>query len=97
MSKSKHTPGPWYGKPTSAGQGLIIDEKSGAAIAVSYDAEQSSLIAAAPDLLNALEMAEGVVAHYVDMHLTGSLSGRAAVKAILLEIRRAITAAKGGE
>lgn len=44
----------WYSKPTGCGgQGLVIDEATGNNIAVAYDETNGSLIAAAPDLLEA--------------------------------------------
>jgi len=51
---AKHTPGPWYETTTGNHQGLIISETDGANIAVAYDKRDASLIAAAPDLLKAL-------------------------------------------
>lgn len=51
---SKHTPGPWYVAKTGNDQGLIISEQTGSNVAVSYDAKDAPLIAAAPDLLAAL-------------------------------------------
>lgn len=53
--ETKHTPGPWYFKPTSGGQGLIISEATGANVAVAYDVKDGPTLAAAPDLLAALE------------------------------------------
>ena len=50
----KHTPGPWTGKEQMNGQGLIYAEESGENIAVSYKGKNAYLIAAAPDLLQAL-------------------------------------------
>lgn len=53
-----HTIGPWYA--TNAGndyQGLVIDEATGANIAVSYDKTHATLIAAAPEMLEALKLA----------------------------------------
>ena len=50
----------WYAKITNRGsvheQGLVIDEKTGANIAVTYDPKDAPLVAAAPDLLAALEV-----------------------------------------
>jgi hypothetical protein len=51
---TKHTPGPWYYKDGSMGQGLIISEQTGANIAVAYDKRDSALLAASPELLEAL-------------------------------------------
>ena len=44
----------WTGQITSSQQGLIIDNETGRSIAVAYDPKHTSIIAAAPDLLNAL-------------------------------------------
>lgn len=55
MNKTQ-APFHWYA--TKAGndhQGLVIDEDTGATIAVTYDAKNAPLIAAAPDLLAELE------------------------------------------
>jgi hypothetical protein len=49
------TQAPWYSKPSSGHQGLIISEATGANVAVSYDQADGPLIAAAPDLLEALQ------------------------------------------
>ncbi len=50
--ETKHTPGPWY--ETGNHQGLIISEATSANVAVAYDKKDAALIAAAPDLLEAL-------------------------------------------
>jgi len=47
----------WYAANTGNHQGLIIDEESGRSIAVSYEKEDANLIAAAPELLKACELA----------------------------------------
>jgi hypothetical protein len=52
---NKHTPGEWIGKATGAGQGLIYAEKDGRNVAVAYHARDTDLIAAAPDMLEALQ------------------------------------------
>lgn len=41
----------WYSKNTGSDQALIIDEKTGESIAVSYRPENGPLLAAAPVLL----------------------------------------------
>ncbi len=51
----------WYVGNTGNHQGLIIDEKTGDNIAVSYKKEDAALIAAAPELLEALK--DLIVAH----------------------------------
>jgi hypothetical protein len=60
-TNTQHTPGPCYHKSTSAGQSLIIEESTGRNIAVSYDEKDGPLLAAAPDLLAALQEAERVI------------------------------------
>jgi hypothetical protein len=57
---SKHTPGPWASVHDADGDYLIMSPESGRFIAVTYtDAEQDEanarLIAAAPEMLEALE------------------------------------------
>jgi hypothetical protein len=50
----------WTGQITSSAQGLVIDDETGRNIAVAYDPKHTSLIAAAPELLEALQY----VAHH---------------------------------
>jgi len=45
----------YYSKPTSAGQALLIEEGTGRTVAVSYDQKDGPLLAAAPEMLEALE------------------------------------------
>ena len=45
----------WYPKKGSSGQGLVIDEDNGRTVAVAYDEKDAPLIAAAPELLAAIE------------------------------------------
>lgn len=48
----------WYKSGSgeySGGQGLVIDETTGENIAVAYKVENAALVAAAPDLMDALE------------------------------------------
>lgn len=52
---SKFSDMTWYPKNQSSGQGLIACEITGKTIAVSYDSENTSLLAAAPKLAAALE------------------------------------------
>lgn len=55
----KHTPGPWY-----SNSDIIISEKTGATIAVSSytgNAADTALLAAAPDLLQAVKDALEVI------------------------------------
>jgi len=44
----------WYTPKTDSHQGLIIDEQTGNSVAVAFDKADAPLIAAAPDLLEAL-------------------------------------------
>jgi len=54
--ETKHTPGPWYSKcRDGSDKGLIYEESTGKNIAVAYDQKDASLIAAAPELLEALQ------------------------------------------
>lgn len=54
MSK-EHTAAPWHGRVQSSGQGLIMGA-DGQNVAVVYDGEaDTALIAAAPELLEALK------------------------------------------
>lgn len=45
----------WYHKNQGNGQGLIIDEATGRNVAVAYDGKDAQLLAAAPQLLDALQ------------------------------------------
>lgn len=51
--KSKHTQGPWIAAKTP-GQGLIISESTGDNVAVTYDSKDRNIVAAAPDMYEAL-------------------------------------------
>ena len=54
MTQTQHTPAPWYAKPDDM-QGFIYQEKTGKNVAVCYSSRDAYLIAAAPELLEALE------------------------------------------
>lgn len=56
MSNNKHTPGDWYVASTGNHQGLVASESTGDNIAIAYDKQDAPLLAAAPDLLDALRM-----------------------------------------
>lgn len=56
-------PTTWHAAKTGNHQGLIIDE-AGNNIAVAYDAKDATLIAAAPELLEALKALADAVARY---------------------------------
>lgn len=49
---NEHTQGPWYASP-SVHQGIVISEPTGLTVAVTYDAKDADLVAAAPDLFEA--------------------------------------------
>jgi hypothetical protein len=55
---ANHTTGPWYTSNSGSIQGIVIAEQSGANIAVTYAVQDAPLVAAAPELLAALEDAE---------------------------------------
>jgi hypothetical protein len=90
----------WYSNSASTGQGLVIDEETGENIAVTYKAENAPIVAAAPDLLEALEKAEKLIAalNYA-YYVTGTRKALDAVmgetKPTLKPIRAAIAKAKG--
>jgi hypothetical protein len=44
-----------YHKALSSGQGIIADEETGRTVAVVYDSKDGDILAAAPDMLAALE------------------------------------------
>lgn len=60
--ESMHTPGPWYGK-NSGDQGLICQEETGKSIAVTYDTRDRALVAAAPEMYEALKEVVGDYKH----------------------------------
>jgi hypothetical protein len=82
-----HTPGPWYATDTGSDQGLIISEHDGRNIAVTYDVENMLLVAAAPELLAALE---GVIHHNDALSEVHKLS-----PSLIAHVSRAIAKAKG--
>ena len=58
----------WYkARMSGNGQGLVIEQDTGRAVAVTYDEKDAALVAAAPELLDALRL---VLAH--DGALTGA-------------------------
>ncbi len=44
----------WYDKPSSGGQGVVLDEVTGRTIAVTYESKDAPLVAAAPTMRRAL-------------------------------------------
>lgn len=49
-----HSAAPWYTAKTGNHQGLVVSETTGASIAVTYEEKDAQIIAAAPELLEAL-------------------------------------------
>lgn len=93
--ETKHTPGPWHASnsgPDSHNQALIISEATGANVAVAYAREDMSLIAAAPDLLEALELAQTTIQRIEPDHTHGPFS---TVRGTLDAIRTALAKARG--
>ena len=78
----------WYEANTGNHQGLIIEEETGKNIAVSYDKKDARLIAAAPDLLEAL-----IDAYYL-MQKSGSFIDNSP---IFKKMETAIAKAEGRE
>lgn len=54
-NETKHTPQEWYAKPDSGGQALIFSATEPRTIAVAYAENDGPLLAAAPELMAALE------------------------------------------
>jgi hypothetical protein len=74
----------WYEAKTGNHQGLVIEEATGRNVAVTYDKADATLIAAAPDLLAALELVN------VDKEGDGFICAEA-----MDQVRAAIARAKG--
>lgn len=53
--KNQFTPGPYHVASTGNHQGLVVSEKGGINIAVTYRKEDAPLLASAPELLKALQ------------------------------------------
>lgn len=56
----------WHESKTGNHQGLIIDDKTGDNIAVTYDKQHASLVAAAPELLHMVVTLLGVAQWALD-------------------------------
>jgi hypothetical protein len=86
MTHATHTPGPWN---VSQPSGNYIQAPTGGIAALTYGASKADahLIAAAPDMLAALEalLDDALALGLADSHLSGSA----------IEARTAITKAKG--
>ena len=96
--ESKHTPGPWCisrdGTPDYAPQYTVYDEEPGDRVATAFVSEaNAALIAAAPELLEALEEAHNALELFASDE---SQSGQIAVFAVM-KARAAIAKASGSE
>lgn len=78
-----------YRSINAADQGLVIDQNTGANIAVVYDGNNAALIAAAPELLAALEDC------YSELNQLAFLQGDKLANVTLAAARAAILKAKG--
>lgn len=54
----------WYAKKWSGGQGIVIDEDTGRNVAIAYDEKDTALLAAAPEMAEALRYA----LRHIDCH-----------------------------
>lgn len=80
----------WHSARTSGDQGLVIEEETGANIAVTYEAKHAPLVAAAPEMLAALKNAGNVLAALA----TGQLERIERNSPALMQIRDAIAKAQ---
>jgi hypothetical protein len=75
---AKPTPGPWYEASMGNHQGLVVDEQTGANVAVVYDKANARLIASAPELLEALAVlvdhAQETYPHFEDIRGQADIS-----------------------
>jgi hypothetical protein len=94
---NKHTPGEWIGKATGAGQGLIYAEKDGRNVAVAYHARDTDLIAAAPDMLEALKNILPHLDEYIKWHHEFDGGCSVEIEDGTDIIRAAIAKAEGGQ
>lgn len=90
---TKHTPGPWY--TTAKGnkyQAQIAQEPTGKTISVTYTGNDADarLIAAAPDLLAALEALVSII-------YSEQPNPSVSLRALIPQARAAIAKAKGGK
>lgn len=94
MTKTKHTPGPWYfGIPSGTGNPFVQRGRSGGFTVVAFDVESAiadaRLIAAAPELLEALKSAREELEQIAMAEIGEPYNN--------LQINAAITKAEGGE
>jgi hypothetical protein len=55
-----HTPGPWHEAGTGNHQGLVISDATGANVAVTYDKKDAPIVAASPEMFEALTQIEAM-------------------------------------
>lgn len=68
----------WYTAKIGGGQGLVVEEDTGRNVAVAYDKKDAPLLAAAPDMLAALEC---IVTNWAEGDLAGAVrEGVAAIQ-----------------
>ena len=100
MSAAKHTPGPWVAVPLSTGRTLIEShDAQQVCLASELNREDARLIAAAPELLKALEAALAALECDVSNAPMGEKSARMArswFSAKFGEAARAAVAKAGG-
>lgn len=90
----RHTPGPWYTTTKKDdSQGMISQETTGKTIAVSYDSKDAAIIAAAPELLEALEALQACMIYRSTVE--GDLPWTVDVVDAMDKTRFAISKAKG--
>lgn len=82
MTNATHTPGPWV-PTTRTGERLtpatyVVEDADRLPVVMAWRAADARLIAAAPDLLAALESAEDVLSE-TDLHLSTLALVRAAI------------------
>lgn len=78
----------WYAKVSGGGsQGLVVDEQTGSTIAVTYDPAHAGLLAAAPDLLAALEAVENVFRKGPNAFASAEINALALVRSALAKAR----------
>lgn len=82
---------PWYEANTGNHQGLVVEEGTGRDVAVCYDKADAPLVAAAPELLAALQNALNVMAGIA----TGDLKTIRKDSQALRDARNAIAKATG--
>lgn len=79
----------WYSKTTNTGspheQGLVIDETTGRNVAVTYDPKDAPLIAAAPEMKDALDDAN-IILDSINRQVGGKSN---AVRIVLDKVRAA--------